>query len=98
MYVKAYETAYEKGYKSTKKAVEKAGYKYAFENYDLKVPAKYEKNESLRNGLLKDLNQIKKQQKLEKKDIKKETVGLHSSIRILCQVNIKNIKICTNKR
>ena len=25
------------------KAVEKAGYKYAFENYDLKVPAKYEK-------------------------------------------------------
>ena len=80
------------------KAVEKAGYKYAFENYDLKVPAKYEKNESLKKWFIEGFKSNKKQQKLEKKDIKKETVGLHSSIRILCQVNIKNIKICTNKR
>ncbi|EJR52954.1 hypothetical protein IIO_05971 [Bacillus cereus VD115] len=50
--MKAYETAYEKGYKSTKKAVEKAGYKYAFENYDLKIPAKYEKNDSLKKWFI----------------------------------------------
>ncbi len=97
-YVKAYETAYEKGYKSTKNAVEKAGYKYAFENYDLKVPAKYEQNESLKKWFIEGFKSNKKAAEIREEGYKKETVGLHSSIRILCQVNIKNIKSCTNKR
>ncbi len=81
-----------------KKAVEKAGYKYAFENYDLKVPAKYEKNESLKKWFIEGFKSNKKAAEIREEGYKKETVGSHSSIRILCQVNIKNIKICTNKR
>ena len=72
--MKAYETAYEKGYKSTKSS-RKAGYKYAFENYDLKVPAKYEKNESLKKWFIEGFKSNKKQQKLEKKDIKRRQLA-----------------------
>ena len=68
--MKAYEKAYEKGYKSTKKAVEKAGYKYAFESYDLKVPAKYERNELLKKWFTEGFKSNKKQRKFEKKGIK----------------------------
>lgn len=71
VYVKAYETAYEKGYKSTKKAVEKAGYKYAFENYDLKVPAKYEKNESLKKWFIEGFKSNKKAAEIREEGYKK---------------------------
>lgn len=71
MYVKAYETAYEKGYKSTKKAVEKAGYKYAFENYDWKVPAKYEKNESLKKWFIEGFKSNKKAGEIREEGYKK---------------------------
>lgn len=71
VYVKAYETAYEKGYKSTKKAVEKAGYKYAFENYDLKVPAKYEKNESLKKWFVEGFKSNKKAADIREEGYKK---------------------------
>ncbi len=43
-----------------KKAVEKAGYKYAFENYDLKVPAKYERNELLKKWFTEGFKSNKK--------------------------------------
>lgn len=71
VYVKAYETAYEKGYKSTKKAVEKAGYKYAFENYDLKVPAKYEKNESLKKWFTEGFKSNEKAAEIREEGYKK---------------------------
>ncbi|PEU78043.1 hypothetical protein CN386_14210 [Bacillus cereus] len=71
VYVKAYETAYEKGYKSTKKAVEKAGYKYAFENYDWKVPAKYEKNESLKKWFIEGFKSNKKAGEIREEGYKK---------------------------
>ncbi|TXR60027.1 YHYH domain-containing protein [Bacillus sp. AY18-3] len=71
VYVKVYETAYEKGYKSTKKAVEKAGYKYAFENYDLKVPAKYEKNESLKKWFIEGFKSNKKAAEIREEGYKK---------------------------
>ncbi|HHT7189102.1 TPA: YHYH domain-containing protein [Bacillus cereus] len=71
VYVKAYEIAYEKGYKSTKKAVEKAGYKYAFENYDLKVPAKYEKNESLKKWFTEGFKSNKKAAEIREEGYKK---------------------------
>lgn len=70
-YMKAYETAYEKGYKSTKKAVEKAGYKYAFENYDLKVPAKYEKNESFKKWFTEGFKSNKKAMEIREEGYKK---------------------------
>ncbi|MDR4986260.1 hypothetical protein CN491_21940 [Bacillus cereus] len=70
-YVKSYETAYEKGYKSTKKAAEKAGYKYAFENYDLKVPAKYEKNESLKKWFIEGFKSNKKATEIREEGYKK---------------------------
>ncbi|PEF02923.1 hypothetical protein COM97_29630 [Bacillus thuringiensis] len=71
VYVKAYETAYEKGYKSTKKAVEKAGYKYAFENYDLKVPAKYERNELLKKWFTEGFKSNKKAAEIREEGYKK---------------------------
>ncbi|MBJ8083829.1 YHYH domain-containing protein [Bacillus cereus group sp. N14] len=71
VYVKAYETAYEKGYKSTKKAVEKAGYKYAFENYNLKVPAKYEKNESLKKWFIEGFKSNTKAAEIREEGYKK---------------------------
>ncbi len=83
---------------SLQKVVEKAGYKYAFENYDLKVPAKYERNELLKKWFTEGFKSNKKQRKFEKKGIKRETAGSHSSIRVSYQVNIKNIKSCTNKQ
>lgn len=98
VYVKSYETAYEKGYKSTKKAVEKAGYKYAFENYDLKIPAKYEKNGSLKKWFTEGFKSNKKATEIREEGFKKETAGFHFSIRVSCQVNIKNIKSCMSKQ
>ncbi|PGC52193.1 hypothetical protein COM24_16480 [Bacillus toyonensis] len=71
VYVKSYETAYEKGYKSTKKAVEKAGYKYAFENYDLKIPAKYEKNGSLKKWFTEGFKSNKKATEIREEGFKK---------------------------
>ena len=71
VYVKAYETAYEKGYKSTKKVVEKAGYKYAFENYDLKVPAKYERNELLKKWFTEGFKSNKKAAEIREEGYKK---------------------------
>lgn len=71
VYVKAYETAYETGYKSTKKAVEKAGYKYAFENYDLKIPAKYEKNDSLKKWFTEGFKSNKKATEIREEGFKK---------------------------
>jgi len=71
VYVKAYETAYEKGYKSTKKAVEKAGYKYAFENYNLKVPAKYERNELLKKWFTEGFKLNKKAAEIREEGYKK---------------------------
>ncbi|AXK16870.1 YHYH domain-containing protein [Bacillus sp. COPE52] len=71
VYVKSYETAYEKGYKSTKKAVEKAGYKYAFENYDLKIPAKYEKNDSLKKWFTEGFKSNKKATEIREEGFKK---------------------------
>ncbi|MFD6506447.1 YHYH domain-containing protein [Bacillus sp. NPDC060175] len=70
-YVKAYETAYEKGYKSAKKAAEKAGYTYAFENYDLKVPAKYEKNETLKKWFTEGFKSNKKAAEIREEGYKK---------------------------
>ncbi|MBE7104947.1 YHYH domain-containing protein [Bacillus cereus] len=71
VYVKAYETAYEKGYKSAKKAAEKAGYTYAFENYDLKVPAKYEKNETLKKWFTEGFKSNKKAAEIREEGYKK---------------------------
>lgn len=71
VYVKAYETAYQKGYKSTKKAVEKAGYKYAFENYALKVPAQYEKHESLKKWFIEGFKSNKKAAEIREEGYKK---------------------------
>ncbi|MGE7884485.1 YHYH domain-containing protein [Bacillus sp. NPDC094077] len=71
VYVKAYETAYEKGYKSAKKSAEKAGYKYAFENYDLKVPTKYEKNESLKKWFIEGFKSNKKAAEIREEGYKK---------------------------
>ncbi|EEL72478.1 hypothetical protein bcere0026_5820 [Bacillus mycoides] len=70
-YVKVYETAYEKGYKSAKKAAEKAGYTYAFENYDLKVPAKYEKNETLKKWFTEGFKSNKKAAEIREEGYKK---------------------------
>ncbi|MGF2716435.1 YHYH domain-containing protein [Bacillus cereus] len=70
-YVKAYETAYEKGYKSAKKMAEKAGYTYAFENYDLKVPAKYEKHESLKQWFTEGFKSNKKAAEIREEGYKK---------------------------
>ncbi|MGW6190995.1 YHYH domain-containing protein [Bacillus cereus] len=70
-YVKAYETAYEKGYKSAQKMAEKAGYTYAFENYDLKVPAKYEKNESLKKWFTEGFKSNKKAAEIREEGYKK---------------------------
>lgn len=78
VYVKAYETAYEKSYKSTKKAAEKAGYNYAFENYDLKVPAKYEKNKSLKNWFTEGFKSNKKAAGIREKGYKKGDSWLSS--------------------
>ncbi|MES5895781.1 YHYH domain-containing protein [Bacillus cereus group sp. RP43] len=71
VYVKAYETAYEKGYKSAKKAAKKAGYTYAFENYDLKVPAKYEKNETLKEWFIEGFKSNKKAAEIREEGYKK---------------------------
>lgn len=70
-YVKVYETAYEKGYKAAKKAAEKAGYTYAFENYDLKVPAKYEKNETLKKWFTEGFKSNKKAAEIREEGYKK---------------------------
>ncbi len=70
-YVKAYETAYETGYKSAKKMTEKAGYTYAFENYDLKVPAKYEKHESLKKWFTEGFKSNKKAAEIREGGYKK---------------------------
>jgi hypothetical protein len=70
-YVKAYETAYEKGYKSAQKMAEKAGYTYAFENYDLKVPAKYEKHESLKKWFTEGFKSNKKAAEIREEGYKK---------------------------
>lgn len=71
VYVKAYETAYEKGYKSARNSAEKAGYKYAFENYDLKVPAKYEKNELLKKWFTEGFKSNKKATEIREEGYKK---------------------------
>ncbi|QWU43625.1 YHYH domain-containing protein [Bacillus sp. NP247] len=70
-YVKAYETAYEKGYKSAQKMAEKAGYTYALENYDLKVPAKYEKNETLKKWFTEGFKSNKKAAEIREEGYKK---------------------------
>ncbi|PEF44626.1 hypothetical protein CON22_20805 [Bacillus cereus] len=70
-YVKAYEVAYEKGYQDTKKKVEKEGYTYAIKNYDLKVPSKYEKNESLKKWFTEGFKSNKKAAKIRKEGYKK---------------------------
>ncbi|MEK4740821.1 MULTISPECIES: YHYH domain-containing protein [Bacillus] len=70
-YVKVYETAYEKGYKSAKKTAEKAGYTYAFENYDLKVPAKYDKHESLKKWFTEGFKSNKKAAEIREEGYKK---------------------------
>ncbi len=54
-----------------KKAVEKAGYKYAFENYDLKVPAKYEKNESLKKWFIEGFKSNEKAAEIREEGYKK---------------------------
>ena len=69
--MKVYETAYEKGYKAAKKAAEKAGYTYAFENYDLKVPAKYEKNETLKKWFTEGFKSNKKAAEIREEGYKK---------------------------
>ena len=55
---------------SLQKGSRKGGYKYAFENYDLKVPAKYERNELLKKWFTEGFKSNKKQRKFEKKGIK----------------------------
>ncbi|PFS13613.1 hypothetical protein COK55_15135 [Bacillus cereus] len=70
-YVKVYETAYEKGYKSAQKMAEKAGYTYAFENYDLKVPAKYEKNGTLKKWFTEGFKSNKKAAEIREEGYKK---------------------------
>ncbi|MEK4931389.1 MULTISPECIES: YHYH domain-containing protein [Bacillus] len=70
-YVKAYETAYETGYKFAQKMAKKAGYTYAFENYDLKVPAKYEKHESLKKWFTEGFKSNKKAAEIREEGYKK---------------------------